>query len=256
MSELKHLTLERPLAVIDLETTGVDVQNDRIVEVAVIRIEPNKPTIRYRQLINPGIPIPAAASAVHGIFDEHVEAECTFAEIVECLSDLIEDADIAGYNVRRFDLPMLCAEYARGGWELPLTGRAVLDPLAIFFEREPRDLGAAVKFYCGREHIGSHGAMADAEGALAVLDAQVQYYEDLPSTVAALQRTSKDLDIAGKFRKQGRKTVFTFGKYRGVALRRVAREDPGYLNWLLRQGLLDDAVSLIRRALDRQQTEG
>jgi DNA polymerase-3 subunit epsilon len=255
MSKLKHLILNRPLAVIDLETTGVDVQNDRIVEIAVLRVEPGKPTIRYRRLVDPGMPIPEAASAIHGIKDEDVEDEPLFPAVSRSLTKILDGADLAGFNIRRFDLPMLCAEYARAGLELSLVGRAVIDPLTIFFEREPRDLTAAMRFYCGREHKGAHGALADAEAALAVLDAQIEHYEDLPATIDELRATSKDVDIAGKFRKEGRKTVFTFGKYRGVALRRVAREDPSYLSWLLRQGLLDDASGLICRALERQSGE-
>ena len=252
VSDLKHLILERPLAVIDLETTGVDVHNDRIVEVAVIRLEPGKPTIRYRRLVDPGIAIPEAATAIHGIRDEDVEDEPLFPAITRSLVKVLDGADIAGFNVRRFDLPMLCAEFTRAGSAFVLTDRAIVDPLTIFFEREPRNLTAALRFYCGREHEGAHGALADAEAALAILDAQIAHYDDLPATVAELHATRSDIDIAGKFQKQGRKIVFTFGKYRGVALRRVAREDPSYLRWLQGQGLLDDAVSLIRRALERQ----
>lgn len=255
MSKPKHLILDRPLAIIDLETTGVDPQNDRIVEVAVIRVEPGKPTIRYRRLVDPGIAIPQAASAIHGIHDQDVADEPCFPAIARSLAQVLDDADLAGFNIRRFDLPMLVAEFSRAGGELALEGRAVLDPLTIFLEREPRNLAAALRFYCGRDHHGAHGALADAEAAWAVLDAQVGHYDDLPATVAELHAMNQDVDLAGKFRKQGRKTVFTFGKYRGVALRRVAREDSGYLDWLLRQGLLDDTAAVIRRALQRQATQ-
>jgi DNA polymerase III subunit epsilon len=140
----RHLTLERPLAVLDLETTGVDVRNDRIVEVAVLKFLPDADPVRYRRLVNPGIPIPDAAAAIHGITDEVVAEKRRFEAIAPRLARLLADADLAGFNVRRFDLPMLAAEFRRVGVDFPIAGRAVLDVQQIYHKFEPRDLASAV----------------------------------------------------------------------------------------------------------------
>ena len=249
LSSFRNLRLERPLAVIDLETTGVDPRADRIIEVAVLRLAPDVGPIRYRRLIHPGRPIPEAAIAVHGITDEDVAEKKRFRAIAQRLGGLLADADFAGFNLRRFDLPFLAAEFARAGVEFELGGRAVLDAQQIFHRREPRDLAAAVRFYCGRDHEGAHGAMADVEAAAAVLDAQVGRYADLPVTASGLHDAMTDGDVGGRFRDEGGRVVFAFGKYRGRPLDEVARLDRGYLNWMLDQDFLDDAKALVSQAL-------
>lgn len=246
----RNLKVERPLAILDLETTGVDPKADRIVEVGVLKVLPGREPSRYRRLVDPGVPILAAASAVHGITDADVANAPQFRTIAPRLARLLEGSDLAGFNLRRFDLPFLAAEFARAGVRFSLTGRAVVDALQIYHGREPRDLAAALRFYCGRAHEGAHGALADAEATAAVLDAQVARYADLPDTAAGLHELLTDADVGGKFRTEGGLLVFAFGKHAGRALDQVARVDPGYLHWLLGQGgLFDDARTLIARAL-------
>ena len=250
----RHLVLERPLAVVDLETTGVDPRNDRIVEVGVLKVAPDCGPFRYRRLVNPGIPIPPAAQAVHGIADEDVAEKPRFRAIAPRLARLLADADLAGFNIRRFDLPFLAAEFARAGVEFPIGDRAVLDAQRIYHEREPRDLAAAMRFFCGREHADAHGALADAEATAAILDAQLARYADLPRTVAALHASMTDVDIGGRFRTEGGRVVFAFGKHLGRPLDEVACRDPGYLSWLLNQDFFDDAKALVGQALARAES--
>ncbi len=253
---LRHLTLIRPLAFVDLETTGLEPRDDRIVELGVLVLTPDAGPTRYLRRLDPGISIPEAARAVHGIGEEDVAGCPRFGEIARDLADLLADADLAGFNLRRFnlrrfDLPMLAAEFARAGVEFALAGRAVLDAQRIFHARERRDLAAAVQFYCGREHRGPHGALADATAAAAVLDAQLGRYSDLPRTAEALHRSMTNVDIGERFRSEGGRATFAFGKHRGRALEEVARTDPGYLRWFLDQDFLDDAKALVAEAMDR-----
>jgi len=246
----RHLILERPLAVLDLETTGIDARIDRVVEVGVLKLDPAAGPIRYRRLINPGIPIPEAAVAVHGIADEDVAARPRFRAIAPRLARLLADADLAGFNLRRFDLPFLAAEFRRAGVEFAIAGRAVLDSQQIFHAHEPRDLAAALRHYCGRAHEEAHSALADAEATAAVLDAQVGHYADLPATVPALHELLTEVDVGGRFWVEAGRVVFAFGKHRGRPLEEVAQSDPGYLAWMLGQDFLEDAKALIERALE------
>ena len=154
-STVRHLQLERPLAVLDTETTGVDPLTDRIVELAVVRLDPDGAARRYRRLVDPGVPIPPAATAVHGIADADVAGRPRFAAIADRLARRLDGCDLAGFNLRRFDLPLLAAEFARAGVAFDPADRAVVDAQQIYHAREPRDLAAAVRFYCGREHAAT-----------------------------------------------------------------------------------------------------
>lgn len=245
----RNLMLGRPLAALDLETTGINPRNDRIVAIGVLKVVPDAAPIRFRSLIHPGVPIPPAARAVHGIGDEDIAEMPRFSAIAPRLARLLEGADLAGFNIRRFDLPFLVAEFARAGIAFATGDRAVLDAQRIYHAREPRDLAAAVRFFCGREHADAHDALADAAAAAAILDAQLGRYEDLPRTVGALHASMTDVDVGGHFRTEGGRVVFAFGKHLGRPLDEVAREDPGYLSWFLGGNFLDDAKALIARAL-------
>lgn len=185
---MRNLRLTRPIVFFDLETTGTDPATDRIVEISVLRIEPDgREEVRTRR-INPERPIPPEAAAVHGIRDEDVKDAPTFRQIARSLLAFIGEADLAGYNLRRFDLPLLERELRACGLDLDTSRRRVVDVMAIFHKKEPRDLAAAVRFYLGREHAGAHGAEADVRAAAEVLDAQLACYEDLPRTVEELAR--------------------------------------------------------------------
>lgn len=247
---LRHLKLERPLAVLDLERTGADIAADRIVEVGVLKLVPGAGAIRYHRRVHPGIAIPAAAVAIHGITDDDVADRPQFRAIAPRLACLLGDADLAGFNIRRFDLPLLAAEFRRAGVAFPLGGRSVLDALQIYHRHEPRDLGAAARFYLGREHDGAHGALADAEATAAVLDAQIGRHEGLPASVAALHGLLTEVDIGGRFRKEGGRVAFAFGKHAGRFLEDVAMMDPGYLRWFLGRDFLEDAKEIVRAALE------
>jgi DNA polymerase-3 subunit epsilon len=246
-----HLRLERPLAVIDTETTGLDPRDDRVVEVAGLVLRPGAEPARFSRLVNPGRPIPPAATAVHGIADEDVAAEPPFAAIAPRLARLLEGADLAGFNIARFDLPFLSAEFRRAGVEFAIAGRAVVDVQRIFHRLEPRDLAAAVRRYCGREHDGAHAAMDDAEATAEVLDAQVGRHAELPPTPAGLHALLIEVDVEGRFRIEGDRVCFNFGKHQGRPLDEVARIDAGYLQWLLGQDFLDDVLDLVTRASGR-----
>jgi DNA polymerase III subunit epsilon len=251
---VRHLDLERPLAFFDLETTGTDPQRDKIVEIAVCRVDPGGGTASRSQLVNPGRPIPADATAVHGIRDEDVRSAPTFRDVARSFLDFIGAADLAGFNVKRFDAPLLDREFRDCGLDLALAGRRVIDAMTIFHRKEPRDLTAAVRFFLGGDHAGAHGAEADVLATLAVLDAQLERYPDVPRTVPALDAwlnpvPAGAVDRLGKFVLREGEIVFAFGKQKGRPLREVARLQPDYLEWILRQDFPDDARTIVLRAL-------
>jgi len=249
---LLHLILTRPLAAIDLESTGVDVARDRVVEIAVVKFAPGGATDVFHRLVDPGVPIPAAATAVHGVADAAVAAAPAFAAIARDLCGFLDGSDLAGFGLAAFDLPLLAAEFARAGVRFAVAGRAVLDALGAYRRFEPRDLAHAVRFYAGRDHAGAHAALAAVE----VLDRQVGYYS-LPAEVAALHTALVEVDAAGRFRTDAAgRVAFGFGKHAGRRLADVARTDPGYLRWMLGPSFLDDVRALVRRALVRPGDEG
>lgn len=244
-----HLRLTRPLAVLDVETTGTSPKDDRIIEIAIVKFLPDGSRKRYHRRLNPGIPIPAAATAVHGMTDRDVVDCPPFAAIAPSLVRFLRDCDLAGFHVHRFDLVMLLAEFNRAGVPFPLGRRAVIDALQICHQHEPRDLAAAVRHYLGRDHDGAHGALADAYATAAILDAQLARYADLPRTVAELHAHMTEVDLAGHFRRQDGRIIFAFGKYAGRPLEEVARRDEDYLYWMLDQDFLPDAKALVTQAL-------
>jgi DNA polymerase III subunit epsilon len=248
-----NLKLERPLAVIDLETTGTDPQADRIVEISVLKVSPDGQRKHRTRRVNPGVPIPPEATAIHGITDADVADEPRFPSMAASLLALLDDCDFCGFNLKRFDLRMLHVEFGRAGLTLSLTGRAIVDPLEIFHARERRDLAAAVQFYCGREHEGGHQASADVLATADVLDAMLARYPDLPTTVAGLHQHFKNpnaVDSTGYFVRVGTQIRFAFGKHRGQPLETVARTKPDYLEWMLGQTFFDDTNVIVRNALD------
>lgn len=255
---MKNLKLERPLAVFDLETTGVSPSNDRIVEVCVAVFSPDgsKNVVTHR--VNPGCPIPPEASAVHGISDADVAEAPPFREIAPALIELLEGCDLAGFNVLSYDLPMLQAELGRCNLSFDTTGRRIVDAQRIYHRKEPRTLSAAVKFYTGQEHTGAHGAEADVLATAAVLDAQVGQYDDLPSDVESLARFSRPADWAdsqGKLGWSGGEVVLRFGKHRDQPLTKLAKTEASYLKWILESDFPADTKQLIRDALDGKLTE-
>ena len=246
----RHLTWSGSLAVLDTETTGRDPRRDRVVQVAALRYTRDDAPVSFDRRVDPGVSIPEAAVRVHGIRDADVAGCPAFGEVAAELLAFLGDAHLAGYNVA-FDLQFLAAEFGRCGLTLPLTGRAVLDAMKIFHRHEPRDLAAAVKFYCGRKHERAHSALDDAQATVELLDAQLEKYPDLPRHAADLGRYLAPVDLAGKFREEDGTVVFNFGKWLGRPLNEVADKDPVYLAWMLDRDFLPDVKEAVRRALER-----
>lgn len=252
---VKHLRLDRPLAFFDLETTGTDPASDRIVEISVLRIDPDGSRDSRTRRVNPERPIPAEATAVHGIRDEDVRDAPPFRRLARGILDFLGDADLAGFNIRRFDVPLLEREMREAGFDLDLARRRIVDAMTVFHRMEPRDLSAAVRFYLGRDHAGAHSAESDVEATAEVLDAQLSRYAELPDTVEELDRwcdpaPANAVDRSGKFVWRGPEVVFAFGKKQGLTLREVAAADSGYLEWILRADFPEDARALVRDALE------
>lgn len=256
---MKNLPLDRPLAFFDLETTGTDPANDRIVEVSVLVVRPGGAEDRFTRRVNPGRAIPAEATAVHGIGDADVRDCPAFKEIAPQLGRLLVGCDLAGFNVIGYDLPLLEAEFARASEPFSRAGRRLVDAQRIFHLKEPRNLGAAVRFYVGREHVGAHGAEADTLAALEVLDAQLARYDDLPRDVEGLARLCKPegwVDSQGKIRWQAGEPVLGFGQHRGKSLRRMVQSEASYLRWIVdKSDLPSDTKWVVREAMQGRYPE-
>lgn len=251
----KTLQLTRPLAVIDLETTGTDPLNDRIVEICVVKLIPEGGEERRCRLINPERPIPPEATAIHTITDDMVATAPTFARIASGLLDFLAGCDLCGYNLARFDLRMLQTEFDRCGKPLPLDGRLILDPMTIFHYFEKRDLTAAVKFYLNRDHAGAHRAEVDVDATIDILRAMLDRYPELPVTPEGMishlkPKSAADPDGMLEETKAGLK--FVRGKHRGKLLDDVARTERDYLAWMIEKGSFQpDTLQLVREALAR-----
>ncbi len=249
------LQLTRPLAFFDLETTGVNTRSDRIVEIAVLKYLPRGTVRSFEYRINPEIPIPSEASKIHGIRDEDVALAPTFAQVADRLIAFLDGCDLSGFNLRRYDLPLLQQELQRCSKTLPMEGCHIIDVQTIFHIREPRDLSAALRFYCGREHTGAHGAMADVRATADILAAQLERYEDLPRDIPALEDAvhPKDpswVDAEGKLVWEGNNVIIAFGKYHGTSLKKIVDRDRDYLQWILDGSFHESTKTVIRKALD------
>ena len=247
--------LERPLLFFDIETTGLDLKNDRIIELAFIKLTPQGDVLERTRRFNPGIPIPPEATAVHGITDTDVADEVSFCRTAKSLVDVFDECDLAGFNIRRFDLHMLIHEFRRCGVEFSLEGRRVLDVQTIFHREERRDLSAAARFYLGREHEEAHSALGDIRTAAAVLGAQLERYPHVPRDLGGLhdyceQYAPFRTELDRWFRGMEDARVFRRGKHRGQALAEVARDAPDYLRWMLGAEDMDEEVlQVVREAL-------
>lgn len=232
------IALKRPLVFFDLETTGPEKETDRIVQFAALKMMPDGTERRWQTLINPGVPIPEPATEVHGITDAMVATAPSFAALAGKIWSALLDCDLGGYNARRFDVPMLIAEFRRvKGYEAAageLATRAIVDPLRIFMQREPRDLSAAHRFFLGEPLEGAHDAMADTVAAQRVFLAQLERY-GLPLDVEAIADLCAEdaVDLERKLVWQDEEIVVAFGKARGKSLTWLFEHDPGFLRWML-----------------------
>ena len=232
-----ELNLKNPLIFFDLETTGVNISKDRIVEISLIKVMPSGQEIEKTLRINPEMPIPAEATAVHHITDEDVKNAPTFKQVAKELGKFFEGCDIAGFNSNKFDIPLLMEEFLRADVNVDLSRHRFIDVQTIFHKMEQRTLVAAYKFYCGKNLEDAHSANADTKATYEVLKAQLDRYPELKNDVEFLSTFSthnRNVDLAGRIIYNDQKVpVFNFGKYKGVSVEEVLRKDMGYFGWMM-----------------------
>ena len=232
------LQLARPIAFFDLETTGVNLATDRIIEVAIIKILPDGTRQVKRKLINPGIPIPAETTAIHGITDEMVKDAPSFKQCGNELKQFIENCDMGGYNSNRFDIPILMEEFLRAGMEVDLSTRKMVDVQHIFYKMEPRTLTAAYKYYCDKELVDAHSAEADVNATIDVFMSQIERYPHLGNSLESILGIigeDKVVDYARRFIFDEKGVeVFKFGKHKGIPVVDVLKAEPQYYDWMMR----------------------
>lgn len=233
---MSSLQLHKPLCFFDLETTGINIGRDRIVEICIIKTFPDGTEEVFTSLVNPEMPIPAEAAAVHGITDEKVADQPTFKEIAPKVVALLKDADVGGFNSNHFDIPLLAEELLRAEQNLDLKKARAVDSKVIFFKQEPRNLSAAYKFYCDKELHDAHSAEADTRATFEIFKAQLERYDELEKNMDFLHDFSNQTDAADfagfiRYNQAGEET-FSFGKYKGQSVQAVLQKDPGYYSWL------------------------
>ncbi len=231
------LNLKNPIIFFDLETTGIDVVNDRIVQIAYLKVYPNGKEEAKTYLVNPTLPINPKSIEIHGITDEMVKDEPTFAEIGKTLVKVFEGCDFGGYNLNKFDLPLLAEEFLRVGIDFDLKKRKVIDVQVIFHKMEQRTLSAAYKFYCKKEMLNAHDAAADTLATYEILQSQLDMYNNLKNDVDELCKFSahnRNVDFVGRIIYDEKdREVFNFGKYKGKVVEEVLKKDPGYYGWII-----------------------
>ena len=233
-----NLITDRPIAFFDLETTGINIATDRIVEISILKISPTGERTSYTQRVNPGIPIPLEVSEIHGIYDIDVQNEPMFEEVADKVFKMIFECDLAGFNSDRFDIPLLAEEFMRAEIEFNAEGRRTIDVQTIFHKMEPRNLSAAYKFYCNRNLENAHSAEADTIATYEILEAQIERYDigaDISSLAELTDRGHNNVDFAGRIARNDQNVeVFNFGKHKGRAVEEVFRQEPGYYNWMMK----------------------
>ncbi|BDA71714.1 DNA polymerase III subunit epsilon [Calothrix sp. PCC 7716] len=265
------LNLARPLAFIDLETTGTNISTDRIVQIAVLKVFPDGTEKLKQQILNPTIPIPVEASQVHGIYDKDVVGKKTFFDIAPGIVYFIDDCDLAGYNSNKFDIPLLVAEFLRVGIDFKLEGRKFIDVQTIFHKMEPRNLKAAYKYYCGQELDGAHNAANDIRATYEVFKSQLQKYENVEledNNGNSYHPIQNDTDVLAAFTPfdlldPTRRIVYNdshvetlaFGKYNGKTLVEVYATDPGYLDWIIKGDFSLFTKKAVKRVVEAMKNQ-
>ena len=233
-----NLSLSRPLAIFDLETTGINISKDRIVEIAIVKLLPSGERIEFHKKVNPEIPIPLEVSEIHGIYDVDVLDCPKFKDIAEEVKVFIADSDIGGFNSNRFDVPVLVEEFLRAGVDPEFESKKFVDVQNIFHKMEQRTLVAAYKFYCDKDLTDAHSALADTKATLDVLNAQVGKYNDLAADIDSLSEFSTmggaSIDYARRIGKnKDGIAVFNFGKHKGRSVAEIFKSEPGYFSWIM-----------------------
>lgn len=233
------IQLTKPLAFFDLETTGLDVTNDRIIEIAILKMNPDGSKEHYSKRVNPEMPISPESSEITGISDADVQHCPTFKELAPEIAAFLGDADLAGYNSNKFDIPVLAEEFLRAESDFDMSARKFIDVQNIFHKMEQRTLAAAYQFYCQQDLVNAHAAMADVEATQEVFAAQLERYENLEKNIDFLSDFSRSgnneiLDFAGRIARNDKgEAVYNFGKHKGKSIEQVNQEEPGYYGWML-----------------------
>ncbi len=250
------MQVSKPLVVLDLETTGTWIEKDRIIEIALIKVNPDKSEETFESKVNPCMPIPPVVSELTGIKDEDVKNAPTFTTIAGKVIEFIGGADLGGFNAERFDIPLLSREFSDAGLKFDLSGRAIFDAQKVYHLHQKRDLSAAYLFYCHQELNNAHSALADTRATLNILEEQITRYGNGNPHIDALKdfnyrQSSEFFDSDRKFRWWNGELYMTFGKYaKKESLRVVAQKDPGYLNWILDKDFSDDIKLMIQDVLN------
>ncbi len=249
------IELTKPICIFDLETTGTNTVKDRIVEIAIIRVEPDGNEIVKTWRVNPEMHIPEQVSKIHGIYDEDVKDAPTFKDISQEVLEMIKDADLVGFNSNRFDIPLLAEEMLRVGLDFDLKTNRHIDVQNIFHKMEPRNLTAAYKFYCDGDLSNAHSAEADTKATYEVFKAQVERYDDMPKDMETLSKFSsyfKVADFQGRIVYNDQKEeVINFGKYKGKKLVDVLQKDPGYYTWMMGADFPLYTKNIVKNVYDR-----
>ena len=232
-----NLNLTKPICFFDLETTGINISKDRVVEIAILKVHPNGKEESHRWVVNPEMPIPPEVSKIHGIWDKDVVDKPTFKELAKEIHTFIKDSDLAGFNSNRFDIPLLAEEMLRAEVDFDMKNRLAVDVQTIYHKMEQRTLSAAYKFYCDKNLDGAHSAEADTNATYEVLKAQIAKYDEVENDTKFLAEFSsrkKFADFAGflSYNKEGEE-CFSFGKHKGKRVVDVLEQEPGYFGWLL-----------------------
>jgi DNA polymerase III subunit epsilon len=232
-----ELKLKRPIVFLDLETTGINVSADRIVEISLLKITPDGKEQWMTSRVNPEMPIPPKVTAIHGISDSDVADSPTFGEIAKKVAAFMEGCDLAGYNAVKFDIPVLAEEFLRVNVDFNFNKRKYVDPQVIFYKKEQRTLAAAYQFYCKKDLKNAHSAKADTQATYDVLKAQLDMYNDLDNDIEKLATFSafnNNVDFAGRIiLDENGVEVFNFGRYKGKPVEEVFRDDPNYYSWMM-----------------------
>jgi len=231
------LELKRPIVFFDLETTGINVASDRIVEISMLKVMPDGSEDEKTYRVNPTVPIPKQSSEIHGIYDNDIAESPTFKQIGKNVAAFLKDCDLAGYNSNKFDIPVLAEEFLRAEIDFDFSKRKFVDVQVLFMKKEPRTLSAALKFYCNKELINAHSAAADTRATYDVLKAQIERYSDIENDIDFLSKFSshtKNVDFAGKLvYDQNDVEVFNFGKHRGKSVEKIFEDEPSYYSWMM-----------------------